>query len=49
MKKKYINDLLDALNRIDELAGDSTQEIETLEQLEKDYIALFDFINNHQD
>jgi hypothetical protein len=46
--KKLIKELLDALNRMDELACQLVQDNDNgeAEQLEKDYNMLFDFINS---
>lgn len=39
-------DLKDALNRIDEMASQLTEDSEELEQLKEDYNLIFDFISN---
>lgn len=48
IKNKYKNELLDALNRIDELASITAEDNDNgeAEQLEKDYNMIFDFIND---
>jgi len=48
MTEKQKDRLIDALNRIDELACISAEsnDISEAEQLEKDYNLLFDYLNN---
>lgn len=43
--KKYINDLIDALNRLNEEL--ETFAPEDYDQREKDYNSLFDFLQEH--
>lgn len=48
MTNKYKEEVIEALNRIDELASKSAEDNDNgeAEQLEKDYNLVFDFINN---
>lgn len=48
MKNKKLDEVIDALNRLDEHAQNSCEDLDVREMLTADYDLVFDFINENR-